>query len=90
MITGLAVAIASATTAHAADPSTAAQNSTVSEVVVTGTRIRTPNQVATSPVQTITALQVQLSGRPATIDILNQLPQVTQLGDVDLGPPRTP
>ena len=39
-----------------------------------------------SPVQTIGAQQVLLGGRPASIDILNQLPQVTQLGKVDLGP----
>jgi iron complex outermembrane receptor protein len=58
----------------------------VGEIVVTGTRIQTPNMTSISPVQTIGAQQVLLGGRPATIDILNQLPQVTQLSSVDIGP----
>ena len=39
-----------------------------------------------SPIQSVTSQEVVLSGRPSTIDILNQLPQVTQVAGVDLGP----
>ena len=47
----------------------------VQEVVVTGTRIQQPNMTSLSPIQTVGAQQVLLGGRPASIDILNQLPQ---------------
>jgi iron complex outermembrane receptor protein len=70
-----------AQTAPAADTSSA-----VGEIVVTGTRIQQPNMTSLSPIQTVGAQQVLLGGRPASIDILNQLPQVTQLGSVDIGP----
>ena len=78
----LAVGSGHAQTAPAPDASSA----TVGEVVVTGTRIRQPNLTSLSPIQTVVSQQVTLGGRPATIDVLNQLPQVTQLGDVDYGP----
>jgi iron complex outermembrane receptor protein len=79
-----AAALGGALPAHA--QSKAPASSEVGEIVVTGTRIRQPNLTSVSPVQTVTAQQVQLGGRPQTIDILNQLPQVTQVGSVDLGP----
>lgn len=50
----------------------------VSEVVVTGTRIPSPNLESVSPVQVVGAQEVALGGRPVTADILNQLPQVSQ------------
>ncbi len=62
----------------------------VSEVVVTGSRIPQPNLESISPVQTVGAQEVVLGGRPQTIDILNQLPQVTQNPGVDLGPTSDP
>jgi iron complex outermembrane receptor protein len=70
----------------AAAAQTAPDASAVQEVVVTGTRIQQPNMTSLSPIQTVGAQQVLLGGRPASIDILNQLPQVTQLGSIDLGP----
>jgi len=50
----------------------------VAEVVVTGTRIPSPNMDSVSPVQVVGAQEVVLGGRPVTADILNQLPQVSQ------------
>jgi outer membrane receptor protein involved in Fe transport len=50
----------------------------VAEVVVTGTRIPSPNLESVSPVQVVGAQEVTLGGRPVTADILNQLPQVSQ------------
>lgn len=52
----------------------------VAEVVVTGTRIPSPNLESISPVQVVGAQEVTLGGRPVTADILNQLPQVSQNG----------
>src|ERR1700712_3501924 len=82
MICGVALLSLSATQAAAQ----AAAGSDVSEIVVTGSRIPQPNLTSVSPIQTIGSQEVLLGGRPATIDILNQLPQVTQVSGVDLGP----
>jgi len=55
-----------------------AQEGEVAEVVVTGTRIPSPNLESVSPVQVVGEQEVVLGGRPVTADILNQLPQVSQ------------
>ncbi len=83
MICGMALLGLSATQAAA---QAAAGNSEVSEIVVTGSRIPQPNMTSISPVQVVSSQEVLLGGRPQTIDILNQLPQVTQVSGVDLGP----
>lgn len=62
----------------------------VAEVVVTGSRIPQPNLESVSPIQVVGSQDVLLGGRPQTIDILNQLPQVTQNPGVDLGPTSDP
>ncbi|HEY3695888.1 MAG TPA: TonB-dependent receptor [Phenylobacterium sp.] len=79
MICGAAILACSAAPASA-------QDSDVSEIVVTGSRIPQPNLTSVSPIQIVGAQEVLLGGRSATIDILNQLPQVTQVSGVDLGP----
>jgi iron complex outermembrane recepter protein len=56
----------------AADTTT---NGSVTEVVVTGSRIPTPNLTAISPVQTTTGDTVKFTGATNTVDVLNQLPQ---------------
>ena len=63
-----------------ADAQAAAGSGEVAEVVVTGTRIPSPNLESVSPVQVVGAQEVTLGGRPVTADILNQLPQVSQNG----------
>jgi iron complex outermembrane receptor protein len=83
MICGAAFAALSASPAFA-------QDSNVSEIVVTGSRIPQPNLTSISPVQVVGSQQVLMGGRPSTIDILNQLPQVTQNAAVDLGPSSNP
>lgn len=55
-----------------------AQDSEVSEIVVTGSRIPQPNLESASPVQVVGSQEVTLGGRPVTADFLNQLPQITQ------------
>jgi outer membrane receptor protein involved in Fe transport len=74
----------------AAQDKPAASGVAVEELVVTGSRIPQPNVTSISPIQTVDSKQVQLGGRAATIDILNQLPQVTQNAAVDLGPTSNP
>ena len=51
-----------------------AQESEVSEIVVTGSRIPQPNLTSVSPVQVVGSQEVTLGGRPVTADFLNQLP----------------
>jgi outer membrane receptor protein involved in Fe transport len=83
MICGAALVGLSATSAMA-------QEGEVAEVVVTGSRIPQPNLTSISPIQTVGEQEVLLGGRAQTIDILNQLPQVTQNPGVDLGPTSDP
>lgn len=46
-------------------------------VVVTGSRIRRPNDVSASPITTVTAAEIYDSGRVSIGDVLNDLPQLT-------------
>jgi iron complex outermembrane receptor protein len=62
----------------AANSSTAATETTLQEVVVTGSRIAVPlNEVSISPITTVTAVDIQQTGLVRVEDILNNLPQVT-------------
>jgi outer membrane receptor protein involved in Fe transport len=56
------------------------------EVVVTGSRIASPNEVSTSPIQVISAQSIQVSGKTDITDLIAQLPQnfTNDLGQ-DLG-----
>jgi outer membrane receptor protein involved in Fe transport len=49
--------------------------STLEEVVVTGSRIAAPNLTSTSPIQIVTAKEIQQGGKIDIIDLVNQLPQ---------------
>lgn len=64
---------APAANAPAADASTADADA----IVVTGTRIQSPNQAAIAPITTVTSQDIQLSGTTRVEDLLNSLPQVT-------------
>ena len=46
------------------------------EVVVTGSRLKTPNETAISPITTVSAADVQATGLTRVEDILNNLPMV--------------
>lgn len=62
---------------QAAAPATqVAQNTQLEAVVVTGSRIQTPNEVSISPVTTVTAVDIQQSGYTRTEDLMNSLPSV--------------
>ena len=57
-------------------PATPAAQAPVQEIIVTGSRIQTPNEVSISPVTSITALDVEQTGLTRTEDMLNNLPQI--------------
>ena len=52
-----------------------AQDQTIQEVVVTGSRISTPNMTSISPVTAIGAEDIAATGKVRVEDIINQLPQ---------------
>jgi len=56
------------------------------EIIVTGSRIAAPNEVSTSPIEVVTAKDIQVYGKTDVSDILNLLPQnfTNDLGQ-DLG-----
>ena len=72
----LAVVVASTAYPTFAQERAAEQAKTpVEEVIVTGTRIVSPNMVSTSPIQVITSQEIRQQGRSDMSDVLNQLPQ---------------
>jgi outer membrane receptor protein involved in Fe transport len=75
----LALALALISTpsfAQSADPEDEAAAEESAPIVVTGTRIVSPNLTAVSPVTAVSAQDIKLSGTSNTEDILNSLPQV--------------
>src|SRR5580658_2888446 len=48
----------------------------VEEVVVTGSRLQTPNELSISPITTVSAADIQATGLTRVEDVLNNLPQV--------------
>ena len=53
----------------------AGADAAITEIIVTGSRIAAPNEVSTSPIQVVTAKEIQQGGKIDAIDLLNQLPQ---------------
>lgn len=87
MIAGVAVAALSATQASAQKAPAAPEGGVaVEELVVTGSRIPQPNLTSISPVQTVSAKEIAIGGRPNTVDIVMQLPQTSFNNGSDLGP----
>jgi outer membrane receptor protein involved in Fe transport len=84
---GVAAALAGA---QAFADETPTPNDSMDEVIVTGSRIASPNATSTSPVQVVTQEEMKVSGKADIVDIIAQLPQnfTNDLGQ-DLGN-RTP
>jgi iron complex outermembrane recepter protein len=57
--------------------SAATNDTPPAEIVVTGSRIQSPNLTSASPVTVVTAADVKLQGATRLEDVLNQLPQVS-------------
>lgn len=74
----LACAAATGAPAYAQETPTAEPESTLGDVVVTGSRIVQPNMESTSPVQVVTSEEVRLRGTTDVVDLLNTLPQLYQ------------
>jgi outer membrane receptor protein involved in Fe transport len=76
MVCGAAFAGLSATQANAAAAAAATPASAeVSEIVVTGTRIPTPNLTSVAPVTSVTAADIKAQGVTRVEDLINSLPQ---------------
>ena len=61
-------------------PTLWAQDDTLEEVVVTGTRITADGYESVSPVNVITAEEIRITGQTRIEDILNTLPQIETSG----------
>lgn len=73
---GLAVrSVLSASVAAFAAPAAMAADAPIQEVVVTGSRISSPNMTSISPVTAISSEDIQVTGKVRVEDIINQLPQ---------------
>jgi outer membrane receptor protein involved in Fe transport len=76
MICGAALVGLAATPADAQQaPATATAGNQVSEIVVTGTRIPTPNLTSVSPVTALTSAEIKAQGVTRVEDLINSLPQ---------------
>jgi outer membrane receptor protein involved in Fe transport len=73
-------AVAAATSTTSGETTEAAS---LDEVVVTGSRIAAPNAASTSPIQVVTARELQQGGKTDIIDLINQLPQNFQNASID-------
>ncbi|RYF12221.1 MAG: TonB-dependent receptor, partial [Oxalobacteraceae bacterium] len=60
----------------AADAKTNAAPSENEEILVTGSRIRRPNDTSTIPISSVTAAELSVTGRVSVGDTLNDLPQL--------------
>jgi len=72
----LALATSAFATFGAAQAADTAPSAGIEEVVVTGSRIAVPNEVAISPTIAVTSADIQSYGATRVEDLLNQLPQV--------------
>ena len=74
----LALSLALSAPAYAQKAPAAADDATSDEsvIVVTGSRIQSPNLKAVAPVTTLTAADIKLTGRTDVADLLNSLPSV--------------
>jgi iron complex outermembrane recepter protein len=70
------VAAVSALHAQEATPTPTAAAAPVEEVVVTGSRLQTPNETSVSPITTVSAADIQATGLTRVEDVLNNLPMV--------------
>src|SRR5580704_8570823 len=66
----------SALHAQEAAPAPAEAAAPVEEVVVTGSRLSTPNETSISPITTVSAVDLQQTGLTRVEDVLNNLPMV--------------
>jgi outer membrane receptor protein involved in Fe transport len=73
-----------------AAPAATTEEPVLQEVVVTGSRIPQPNMVSVSPIQVVTAQDLQLNGTVDMHDLMSILPQNFQNSQSDLGGNQNP
>ena len=71
-----ATAAAGVTTLHAQEAPAPAAAAPIEEVVVTGSRLSTPNESSISPITSVSATDLQATGLTRVEDVLNNLPMV--------------
>jgi len=71
----LATAAAGVSVLHAQE-APAPKAAPIEEVVVTGSRLQTPNETSISPITTVSAVDLQQTGLTRVEDVLNNLPMV--------------
>jgi len=76
ILSAMTAAAAAGAPAMAADAAPEATEAPIQEVVVTGSRIQSPNVTSISPVTTVSAADITATGLTRTEDILNNLPMV--------------
>src|SRR5256884_9744136 len=74
-ISAAAVCLAGAASAQTPPPASATAPE-VEEIVITGSRIASPNATSASPIQVVRSQEILATGKNDITDILNQLPQV--------------
>src|ERR1700739_3619488 len=74
VVTGLLAFLAAQST-PAQTPAVATEAVPITEVIVTGSRIKQPNLTDTSPVQVVSDKDIKLNGTTDMIGLLNTLPQ---------------
>ena len=72
----LSLGMAGVASAQSAPPAQPAASTAVQEIVVTGTRLRSPNLTSLSPITNVAAEDFRATGVTDTADLLNTLPQV--------------
>jgi outer membrane receptor protein involved in Fe transport len=76
VVLATAPSVAFAQTTPAGAPAADAEAESASAIIVTGSRIRRPNETSTVPITSVTAVEIQQSGRISVADTLNDLPQL--------------
>ena len=71
-----ATAVVPAAYSQTAAPAAAAPDTSLQEVVVTGSRIQSPNLNSVSPITSVSAVEITQTGLTRVEDILNNLPMV--------------
>jgi iron complex outermembrane recepter protein len=72
---GAAVSLCTLPAVAQQTPAVTAPDTTLTEIVVTGSRIAAPNEVSTSPIAVLSSKYIEVSGKTDLNDLLMQLPQ---------------
>lgn len=90
MVVAAALATLGSVATSAQGKPAAAGEEPLETIVITGSRIVTPNATSTSPIQTVTSQDITLQGATDVGNLLNTLPQVNFLSAVDLSNRQNP